>query len=219
MQIGIDILSYRAAHLRLPKGFVRHRVISIPTVTVMAVATDLHRTFLIPELLPDNAPFGAILCFYSFVACILTQSAKNVKAYFILFKAKSGNKKYKSDIDSIKSFCYNGTVSINISEVITMKTIAIIGCGRIAQHAHFPALSTIENVKIKYACDLIPEKAQAMKDKYPTLVDEVITDYTVALADKDVESVFVLTPTTHITPLPWMLSAPASMCSAKSPSR
>ena len=75
-----------------------------------------------------------------------------------------------------------------------MKTIAIIGCGRIAQNAHFPALSQIENVKIKYACDLIPEKAQTVKDKYPELVGEVITDYKIALADEEVEAVFVLTP-------------------------
>ena len=33
--------------------------------------------------------------------------------------------------------------------------IAIIGCGRIAQNAHFPALSKIDGLRIKYACDLI----------------------------------------------------------------
>ena len=75
-----------------------------------------------------------------------------------------------------------------------MKTIAVIGCGRIAINAHFPALSKIEGVKVKYACDLIIEKAQAMKDKYPELVDQVITDYKVALQDPEVEAVFVLTP-------------------------
>ena len=74
------------------------------------------------------------------------------------------------------------------------KIIAIIGCGRIAINAHFPALSKIEGVRIKYACDIIPEKAEAMKEKYPTLVENVITDYKVALADKEVEAVFVLTP-------------------------
>ena len=35
-----------------------------------------------------------------------------------------------------------------------MKTIAIIGCGRIANGAHLPALSKLDNVRIKYACDL-----------------------------------------------------------------
>ena len=74
------------------------------------------------------------------------------------------------------------------------KKIAVIGCGRIAINAHFPALALIEGVKVKYACDLIVEKAQAMKDKYPELVDEVITDYKIALADPEVEAVFVLTP-------------------------
>ena len=71
--------------------------------------------------------------------------------------------------------------------------IAVIGCGRIAQQAHFPALAQIENVYIKYACDLIEEKAQKMKDTYEN-VGEVITDYKVALADPEVEMVYVLTP-------------------------
>jgi len=74
------------------------------------------------------------------------------------------------------------------------KTIAIIGCGRIADGAHFPALSKIEGVKVKYACDLIIEKAQREKEKYPELVDQVITDYNIALNDPEVEAVFVLTP-------------------------
>ena len=72
-------------------------------------------------------------------------------------------------------------------------TIAIIGCGRIAQNAHFPALAKIENVRIKYACDLIEEKAQKMKEKYPA-IEQVITDYNIALSDPEVEAVFVLTP-------------------------
>ena len=72
---------------------------------------------------------------------------------------------------------------------------AIIGCGRIAQQAHFPALSTMtDEVHVKYACDLIPEKAEAMKAKYPELVDQVITDYKVALADPEVDAVYILTP-------------------------
>ena len=72
--------------------------------------------------------------------------------------------------------------------------IAVIGCGRIANGAHFPTLSAFDNVYVKYACDLIPEKAQAMKDKYPELVGEVITDYKIALADSEIEAVYVLTP-------------------------
>ena len=74
-----------------------------------------------------------------------------------------------------------------------MKTIALIGCGRIANNGHLPVLSEMEDVRIKYACDLLVEKAQAVKEKYPK-VENVITDYKVALADKEVDAVFVLTP-------------------------
>ena len=40
-----------------------------------------------------------------------------------------------------------------------MHIVAIIGCGRISDAAHFPALSEMKDVRIKYACDLIREKA------------------------------------------------------------
>lgn len=71
--------------------------------------------------------------------------------------------------------------------------IAVVGCGRIANNAHFPAFSQMDNVRIKYACDLIEEKAQKVKDQY-AFVENVITDYKVALNDSEVEIVYVLTP-------------------------
>ncbi len=74
-----------------------------------------------------------------------------------------------------------------------MKTYAIIGCGRICNLAHMPALSKIEGIRIKYACDLIEGKAAALKEKYP-MIENVITDYKVALADPEVDIVYVLTP-------------------------
>lgn len=72
--------------------------------------------------------------------------------------------------------------------------LAVIGCGRIAAMAHFPAFSKMNNVRVKYACDLIEEKAQKVKDDYPGLVENVITDYKAALDDDEVEAVYVLTP-------------------------
>ena len=74
-----------------------------------------------------------------------------------------------------------------------MKTVAIIGCGRIANNAHLPALSSLANVRIKYACDLIEEKAAAAKASFPK-VEQIITDYHTALEDPEVDAVFVLTP-------------------------
>ena len=72
-------------------------------------------------------------------------------------------------------------------------TIAVVGCGRIANNAHFPALTEIEGVRIKYACDIIEEKAKAAKEAFP-IIEQVITDYKAALSDPEVDAVFVLTP-------------------------
>jgi len=73
--------------------------------------------------------------------------------------------------------------------------IAVVGCGRIATNGHFPAFNALSDmVRVKYACDLIESKAQAKKNEYPNLVENVITDYKVALADPEVEAVYVLTP-------------------------
>ena len=74
-----------------------------------------------------------------------------------------------------------------------MKTIAVIGCGRIANNAHLPALAKLSDVRIKYACDIIESKAQLAKEKFPG-IENVITDYNVALGDSEVDAVFVLTP-------------------------
>ncbi len=72
-------------------------------------------------------------------------------------------------------------------------TIAVIGCGRIARNAHFPAFSQMEEIRIKYACDILEEKAVKMKEDFP-IIEQVITDYKVALADPEVDAVYVLTP-------------------------
>jgi predicted dehydrogenase len=70
--------------------------------------------------------------------------------------------------------------------------IAIIGCGKIANGAHLGPLSAMQNVEIKYAVDIIAERAQAAKNQYA--VKEAATDYKTALADREVEAVYVLTP-------------------------
>ena len=74
-----------------------------------------------------------------------------------------------------------------------MKVIAVIGCGRIARLAHLPAFSGMDDVRVKYACDLLLDKAEALQADFPK-IEKVITDYKVALADPEVEAVYVLTP-------------------------
>ena len=73
-----------------------------------------------------------------------------------------------------------------------MKTIAVIGCGRITRNAHLPALSNIEGVRVKYACDAFLEKAEKLKEDFP-IIENVIQDYHIALSDPEVDACFVLT--------------------------
>ena len=74
-----------------------------------------------------------------------------------------------------------------------MKTIAIIGCGRVARDAHFPAFAKMNNVRVKYACDIIPGKALKAKEEFP-YIECAIENYKIALADPEIDAVFVLTP-------------------------
>lgn len=71
--------------------------------------------------------------------------------------------------------------------------VAVVGCGRIARNAHFPAFAKMDNVRVKYACDILLDKADKMKEDFP-FIEQTITDYKQALADSEVEAVFVLTP-------------------------
>lgn len=73
------------------------------------------------------------------------------------------------------------------------KVVAVIGCGRIVKNAHMPALSKLENVRVKYACDAIIEKAEQMKADFP-IIENAVADYKTALADSEVDAVFVITP-------------------------
>ncbi len=73
------------------------------------------------------------------------------------------------------------------------KIIAVIGCGRIAHNAHLPAFSKMDNIRIKYACDIILEKAKQMMDEFP-IIESAIEDYKIAINDPEVDAIFILTP-------------------------
>ena len=60
--------------------------------------------------------------------------------------------------------------------------VAVIGCGTIANSAHIPAYMKNEEVEIKYFCDIIPEKAEALREKFPK-IENTETDYKKVLAD------------------------------------
>ncbi len=70
--------------------------------------------------------------------------------------------------------------------------IAVIGCGRISK-IHIPALCALENVRVKYACDIIIEKAEKAKSENEK-IENVTADYCDILSDGEVEAVWILTP-------------------------
>ena len=71
--------------------------------------------------------------------------------------------------------------------------VAIIGCGNIARSAHLPAYQAASDLaEVKYFCDIIPERAEELKEKYGSGI--VVTDYHEILSDPEVECVSVCTP-------------------------
>ena len=70
--------------------------------------------------------------------------------------------------------------------------VAIIGCGTIANNAHIPSYLKNEKVKIKYFCDIIPERAKAAVEKYNCGI--AVTDYHDILTDDEVTAVSICTP-------------------------
>ena len=72
--------------------------------------------------------------------------------------------------------------------------IGIIGCGGIANGKHMPSLSKLPNVRLVAFCDIIPERAEAAKQKYGTEDSKTYVDYKQLLADPEIEVVHVLTP-------------------------
>jgi len=71
--------------------------------------------------------------------------------------------------------------------------VAIIGCGKIANNAHEPAYEAARDIaEVKYFVDIIPERAQALRDKYGSGI--AIADYHEVLADPEVTCVSVCTP-------------------------
>ena len=71
--------------------------------------------------------------------------------------------------------------------------IAVIGAGAIAKSNHLPALSKIENVRVKYICDYYIDKALALQKEFP-IIENAVSSVDEVLQDSEVEGVFILTP-------------------------
>lgn len=72
--------------------------------------------------------------------------------------------------------------------------VAIIGCGTIANAAHGPSYQKNPDVEIAYCVDIIPERAQALKEKFGDENTVALTDYHEMLKDPAVTAVSVCVP-------------------------
>lgn len=69
--------------------------------------------------------------------------------------------------------------------------VAIIGCGNIANAAHIPNYLKLDNVEIKYFCDIIPERADRAVEKYGC--GKAVYNYKELLGHDDIDIVSVCT--------------------------
>jgi predicted dehydrogenase len=70
--------------------------------------------------------------------------------------------------------------------------IGVVGCGGIATVCHMPAYAKMDNVEIVALCDIIPEKAEKLAEKYG--VKKTYTDYKEMIAKEELDAVDICTP-------------------------
>lgn len=73
-------------------------------------------------------------------------------------------------------------------------SVAIIGCGGIANGKHLPSLQKIEAAELVAFCDIELEKAQVAADEYGTSEAKVYENYQELLKDASIDVVHVCTP-------------------------
>lgn len=72
--------------------------------------------------------------------------------------------------------------------------IAVVGCGGIANCAHFPAYKNMKNVEIVGLCDIKPEKAEKAKKDFSFDSAAVYSDYNMMLKEVKADAVDICTP-------------------------
>ena len=70
--------------------------------------------------------------------------------------------------------------------------VGIIGAGGIATIAHMPAYAGMENVEVVAICDIVPEKAKTLAEKYN--VSLTFENYMDLLALPELDAVDICTP-------------------------
>lgn len=72
--------------------------------------------------------------------------------------------------------------------------IGVIGCGGIANGAHFPGYDNIDTIEITAVCDIVEAKAKAAAKRFNLPESAAYTDFKELIANADVDAVDICTP-------------------------
>jgi len=79
--------------------------------------------------------------------------------------------------------------------------VGIIGCGAIAGSKYFSALSAIPEADVVAFCDIIPERAKELSEKFGAKNPGIYEDYRELLKDDSIDVVHVCTPNISHAPI------------------
>jgi predicted dehydrogenase len=79
--------------------------------------------------------------------------------------------------------------------------VGIIGCGGIAAQKHLPAIAGINETEITAFCDIIPERAEELCEKFGAQGAKTYTDYKDLIKDGSIDVVHICTPNRSHSPI------------------
>jgi len=79
--------------------------------------------------------------------------------------------------------------------------VGFVGCGAIANEKYFRALGAVPEADVVAFCDIIPERAEKMREKYGAKKGKVYEDYKELLKDDSLDVVHVCTPNRSHAPI------------------
>ena len=79
--------------------------------------------------------------------------------------------------------------------------VGIIGCGAITTEKYYKSISNITEAEAVAFCDIIPEKAEQLRDRFEAADAKIYTDYKELLDNDSIDVVHVCTPNRSHSPI------------------
>jgi len=79
--------------------------------------------------------------------------------------------------------------------------VGVIGCGAISVQKHLPAIAKIDEAEVTAFYDIVPEKAEKLREEFGAQGAKTYTDYRELLKDGSIDVVHVCTPNRSHSPI------------------